>query len=221
MGLIGMVDAMYSNSYESLRKGLPLNNRTLEAFPMMNLNQEIPYDAYRGKIKSLHVLDRDPRWRPKLRSAGEEEQKDVAERLKKMVSPFILRRLKADVLKELPEKVEQIVYVQMEPEQKRIYMALASLKAGGTGLNLTGANIVIHFDPWWNVAAQNQATDRAHRIGQKNPVTVYKLIAQSSIEEKITELQEKKRELADQVLDGEGLSAASLTKEELLEILNE
>lgn len=56
---------------------------------------------------------------------------------------------------------------------------------------------MIHFDPWWNMAAQNQATDRAHRIGQKNSVTVYKLIAQSSIEQKITELQEKKRELAD------------------------
>ena len=96
---------------------------------------------------------------------------------------------------------------------------LISLKAGGTGLNLTGASIVIHFDPWWNLAAQNQATDRVHRIGQKNPVMVYKLIAKDSIEEKIIELQEKKKELADQILEGEGLSAASLTKEDLLEIL--
>ncbi len=79
---------------------------------------------------------------------------------------------------------------------------------------------MIHFDPWWNLAVQNQATDRAHRIGQKNPVTVYKLIAGGSIEEKIIELQEKKKELADQILDGEGLSAASLNKESLLEILN-
>ena len=69
-----------------------------------------------------------------------------------------------------------------------------SLKAGGTGLNLTAADIVIHFDPWWNVAVQNQATDRAHRIGQQNVVTVYKLIAKGTIEEKIVSLQEKKKE---------------------------
>lgn len=67
-----------------------------------------------------------------------------------------------------------------------------SLKAGGTGLNLTAADIVIHYDPWWNIAVQNQATDRAYRIGQKNPVTVYKLIAQNTIEENILKLQEKK-----------------------------
>ena len=67
---------------------------------------------------------------------------------------------------------------------------LISLKAGGTGLNLTAADMVIHFDPWWNLAVQNQATDRAHRIGQKNVVTVYKLIAQDTIEDKILELQE-------------------------------
>ena len=74
-----------------------------------------------------------------------------------------------------------------------------SLKAGGTGLNLTAADIVIHFDPWWNVAVQNQATDRAHRIGQQNVVTVYKLIAKGTIEEKIVSLQEKKKELADKI----------------------
>ena len=78
-----------------------------------------------------------------------------------------------------------------------------SLKAGGTGLNLTAADIVIHFDPWWNVAVQNQATDRAHRIGQQNVVTVYKLIAKGTIEEKIVSLQEKKKELADKILGGE------------------
>ena len=96
---------------------------------------------------------------------------------------------------------------------------LISLKAGGTGLNLTAANIVIHFDPWWNLAAQNQATDRAHRIGQKNEVTVLRLIAQGTIEEKIVELQEKKQELAGKILAGEAVSNAALTKEELLEIL--
>ena len=78
---------------------------------------------------------------------------------------------------------------------------------------------MIHFDPWWNLAAQNQATDRAHRIGQKNEVTVLRLIAQGTIEEKIVELQEKKQELAGKVLAGEAVSNAALTKEELLEIL--
>lgn len=66
---------------------------------------------------------------------------------------------------------------------------LISLKAGGTGLNLTAADIVIHYDPWWNVAAQNQATDRAYRIGQEKPVTVYKLILKDTIEENLLKLQ--------------------------------
>ena len=88
-------------------------------------------------------------------------------------------------------------------------------------MNLTAANIVIHFDPWWNLAAQNQATDRAHRIGQKNEVTVLRLIAQGTIEEKIVELQEKKQELAGKILAGEAVSTAALTKEELLEILTD
>lgn len=96
---------------------------------------------------------------------------------------------------------------------------LISLKAGGTGLNLTGADVVIHYDPWWNLAVQNQATDRAHRIGQKNIVTVYKLIAKNSIEEKILEMQEAKRHLADEILSGEMGGLSALTKDELMELL--
>ena len=97
---------------------------------------------------------------------------------------------------------------------------LISLKAGGTGLNLVGADIVIHYDPWWNFAAQNQATDRAHRIGQKNKVTVYRLIAKGTIEEKIVKLQESKKDLADRVLNfEEGISLANISKGELLELL--
>ena len=97
---------------------------------------------------------------------------------------------------------------------------LISLKAGGTGLNLVGADIVIHYDPWWNFAAQNQATDRAHRIGQKNNVTVYRLIAKGTIEERIVKLQESKKDLADKVLNFEaGVSLANISKEELLELL--
>ena len=94
-----------------------------------------------------------------------------------------------------------------------------SLKAGGTGLNLTAADIVIHYDPWWNVAVQNQATDRAHRIGQKNVVTVYKLVSQGTIEEKIIDIQEKKKKLAEQVLEGEGMDSVVFTKEEIMELL--
>jgi SNF2 family DNA or RNA helicase len=77
---------------------------------------------------------------------------------------------------------------------------LISLKAGGVGLNLTAADTVIHFDPWWNPAVENQATDRAHRLGQDKPVFVYKLIVSGSIEEKILALQERKAELAAGIL---------------------
>lgn len=94
-----------------------------------------------------------------------------------------------------------------------------SLKAGGTGLNLTAADMVIHYDPWWNVAVQNQATDRAHRIGQQNVVTVYKLIAKDTIEENIMKLQDKKKELAEELLGGDELKTPNFTKEELLEFL--
>lgn len=98
---------------------------------------------------------------------------------------------------------------------------MISLKAGGTGLNLTGADIVIHFEPWWNVAAMNQATDRAHRIGQVRPVSVFNLIAQNTIEERVQELQESKRELAEGILSGETGVFNRLSREELLELLSD
>ena len=94
-----------------------------------------------------------------------------------------------------------------------------SLKAGGTGLNLTAADIVIHYDPWWNTAVQDQATDRAHRIGQENIVNVYRLVAKGTIEENIIRLQEKKQQLADSILSGEGMSSGTFDKEDLLELL--
>lgn len=269
----------------------------------------------------------------------ESEDENTLLRLRRMITPFILRRLKKDVLKDLPDKMEEVVYARMEEEQQELYTAnvqkirmmldkqteqefrekklqllseltrlreiccnpllvyenyrgsaakvevcmelihnaiegghkillfsqftsmlellvkraqqenissyvltgqtpkeqrmqmveafnqddvsvfFISLKAGGTGLNLTSADIVIHFDPWWNLAAQNQATDRTHRIGQKNMVTVYKLIAKGTIEEKIVKLQEMKQELADQVLGGENMDNPAFSKEELLELL--
>ena len=267
------------------------------------------------------------------------ESKEAMERLKRMIQPFVLRRLNKDVLTDLPVKLEEVVYANLEGEQKELYTAhvgrfklflenqsetelktaklfvlseltklrqlccnpailyedykaesaklelcietiktaaegghkvlvfsqftsnfelleqrleeeqlawyrltgstkkeerialveqfnqnqvpvfLISLKAGGTGLNLTAADIVIHYDPWWNLAVQNQATDRAHRIGQKHVVTVYKLIMKDTIEEKIVALQEKKSDLAEQILSGEGMSEIGFSKEELLDLL--
>lgn len=97
---------------------------------------------------------------------------------------------------------------------------LISLKAGGTGLNLTEADMVIHLDPWWNPAVEDQASDRAHRMGQTKPVTVYRLVAEDSIEQKIIRLHEEKRELADKLLDGESSSKA-LSPEVLLGLLGD
>ncbi len=268
-----------------------------------------------------------------------EQNSEAMDRLKRMVAPFILRRRKIDVLNDLPEKIEEVYYAQLEGEQKELYEArkerlrrmlakeneadfrkdkikiLAeltrlrqtccapslvyedykgnsakedlcidliqnaiagghkillfsqfktmleklnhileenniryyflsgetpkekraemvelfqkddvpvfsiSLKAGGTGLNLTAADVVIHYDPWWNIAAENQASDRTHRIGQKNPVTVYKLIVENTIEQKILDLQNMKSALADELLSAEGISSSTLSKEQLLEIL--
>ena len=100
-------------------------------------------------------------------------------------------------------------------------MFLISLKAGNTGLNLVGASVVIHADPWWNAAAQNQATDRAHRIGQTHDVNVYQIVAQDTIEERILRLQKEKSELAKQFTDGTaGGGVGSLTKDELLGLLS-
>ena len=99
-------------------------------------------------------------------------------------------------------------------------MFLVSLKAGGTGLNLTGASVVIHADPWWNSAAEDQATDRAHRIGQTKDVMVYKVIAKDSIEERILALQETKSDLAGKLINSEGLSLSSLSRDELVSLLS-
>ncbi len=97
---------------------------------------------------------------------------------------------------------------------------LISLKAGGTGLNLTAADYVIHMDPWWNPAVEDQASDRAHRIGQQRPVTVYRLVTRGTIEEQIVRLHEEKRDLADSLLSGTDISAR-LTTDELLHLLRQ
>ena len=95
---------------------------------------------------------------------------------------------------------------------------LISLKAGGTGLNLTGADMVIHYDQWWNPAVEDQATDRAYRIGQKNNVQVIKLITKDTIEEKIFALQNKKKALIDQMIQPGQQFISSLSEEEIKEL---
>ena len=85
-------------------------------------------------------------------------------------------------------------------KDEEIKVFIISLKAGGTGLNLVGADTVIHLDPWWNVSAENQASDRAHRIGQQKTVHIYKLICEDSVEQKVLELQLLKKELSDKVI---------------------
>ena len=113
---------------------------------------------------------------------------------------------------------ERIDLVDKFNSSQEYKVFLISLKAGGTGLNLTGADMVIHFDPWWNSSAENQATDRAYRIGQKNNVQVYKLITSNSIEEKIYELQQKKTELIDNMLSTKTSFINRFTKEEIMNL---
>lgn len=113
---------------------------------------------------------------------------------------------------------ERIQLVDEFNQNEDIKVFLISLKAGGTGLNLIGADMVIHYDPWWNVSSENQATDRAYRIGQKNNVQVYKLITKDSIEEKIYELQQRKEELTDNILNTETTFISKLSKEDIMKL---
>ena len=308
--------------------GTPIENRLSELWSIFDYLMPgflYDYETFRNEIEIPIVRYQD---------------KDALKQLKRMVSPFILRRLKKEVLKDLPEKMEEIRYAKMDAKQQSVYdgqvvymknmlktqtnesfnknrmqmlaelmktrqiccdpglvlenyegesakrqaclelvksaiegehkmlifsqftsmlellekdlnkeniayykitgetpkeermrlvnefndddtpVFLISLKAGGTGLNLTGADVVIHYDPWWNVAVMNQATDRAHRLGQKNVVSVYKLIVKGSIEEKILKLQEAKQDLADQILSGELGNISSLSRDEFIELLS-
>ena len=116
---------------------------------------------------------------------------------------------------------ERIDLVDEFNENPNIKVFLISLKAGGTGLNLTGADMVIHYDPWWNLSTENQATDRAYRIGQKNNVQVYKLITKNSIEEKIYDLQQKKAELIDNMLNTKTSFINKLSKEDIMKLFEE
>lgn len=320
---------LVNSSFRMALTGTPMENRLSELWSIFDYLMPgflYGYMRFRSEIETPIVSDKD---------------EDAMTRLRAMIHPFILRRLKKDVLKELPEKQEEIVTVALSGEQKKLYQAHSqrlkmfledqndedfaqnklqilaeltklrqlccgpelllenykgenakleacielitqaiagghkillfsqftsmldligeelkkakidyyridgsvkkearmemveqfqnpqnqvsvfciSLKAGGTGLNLTAADIVIHYDPWWNKAAQNQATDRAHRIGQKHAINVYQLIAEETIEQKICELQQVKEDLAEEVLSGEGISSTQFNKNEIMNLL--
>ena len=113
------------------------------------------------------------------------------------------------------KRIEMVDYFNNDDSIK---VFLISLKAGGTGLNLTSADVVIHYDPWWNISSENQATDRAYRIGQKNSVQVYKLITSNSIEEKINNMQERKAKLSNDILSTEQTFISKMSKEEILDL---
>ena len=308
--------------------GTPIENRLSELWSIFDFL--IPgylygYDVFRNEFEAPIVKNED---------------QEALERLQRMTAPFILRRMKENVLRDLPEKLEENRYVKFESEQQKLYDAqvlsmkqkiamqdaqefqknkmqvlaelmklrqiccdpglcfenykgesakleacaelvksavegghkillfsqftsmlelvaarlgeegisfytitgatpkekrlqlvksfntdetkvfLISLKAGGVGLNLTGADVVIHYDPWWNLAVQNQATDRAHRIGQTKMVVVYRLIAKGTIEEKIQELQESKRALSEQVIQGDAGQLGGMSKEDFISLLS-
>lgn len=116
---------------------------------------------------------------------------------------------------------ERIKLVNDFNSRNDVSVFLISLKAGGTGLNLTSADMVIHFDPWWNPAIEDQATDRAHRFGQKSNVEVIKLIAKGTIEEKILKLQEDKKEVIGEIMNGDykdGSLLGTLSEDEIKEL---
>ena len=319
---------LVNSSFRLALTGTPIENHLGELWSIMDYLMPgflLGYTAFQ-KTYELPIV-----------SSGDEKMR---ERLRRMVHPFILRRMKKQVLKELPDKMEETIYVSLDPEQKKLYTAnvkklktelnavsntefksgkmqflaqltllrelccdpslmyedykggsakleacmelirqsiagghklllfsqftsmldilcsrldkegmafhridgsvskekrmqmvdsfanddvpvfCISLKAGGTGLNLTAADIVIHYDPWWNKAAQDQATDRTHRIGQTRTVNVYELIAQDTIEERIQKIKESKMQLADDILSGSEISSASFDKDEMLKLLS-
>ena len=134
----------------------------------------------------------------------------IRERLEKLEIPFCYLDGSTKRRQEIVDRFQS---------DSAIPVFLISLKAGGVGLNLSAADTVIHFDPWWNPAVEAQATDRAHRIGQTRVVTAYKLITRHTVEEKILRLQEKKRAAIDAAIDSEEPLMAGLTTEELEELL--
>ncbi|OVE74371.1 hypothetical protein BVX94_00555, partial [bacterium B17] len=115
---------------------------------------------------------------------------------------------------------DRISIVKQFNTQREIPAFLISLKAGGTGLNLTGADMVVHFDPWWNPAVENQATDRAHRIGQKNTVYSIKLISKGTVEEKVLEMQNRKKAVIQATIESDQETFNKMTWDDVQDILS-
>jgi SNF2 family DNA or RNA helicase len=216
--------------YESIR--LAMNKKVREAIDKKGIErcQIVILDA----LLKLRQVCCDPRL-VKLDAAKSVEKSAKLELLKEMVSEMVEegRRILifsqfTSMLKLIEEELTDSVidYVKLTGstkdritpikmfQDKQVPVFLISLKAGGTGINLTAADTVIHYDPWWNPAVEAQATDRAHRIGQTNPVFVYKLITQGTVEEKIIAMQDKKKSLIDALLAGKA-SNAKITRDDL------
>ncbi|MFM1536065.1 DEAD/DEAH box helicase [Helcococcus ovis] len=310
------------SEYKIAFTGTPIENTLLELWSIFDFLMRgylFKYEKFSNLFEKQIVLNNN---------------ENSKQKLKDMVEPFILRRLKSEVLDELPEKIEETYYVEQSEEEKKIYLSnlmmankaisskednnkieilamltklrqicidprllyediinvftkiqatielieksienkekvilfsnftsvldllsqelnkinidyytltgytnkimrkrlvddfqsddtpvfLISLKAGGTGLNLTKASVIIHIDPWWNLSVQNQATDRAYRIGQRNVVQVFNLITKDTIEEKIQKLQLSKKDLSDIFIENSKGSFANMSKEDLLEL---
>ena len=134
----------------------------------------------------------------------------IAERLKRLELEFLY-------LDGATPALERMNLVKKFNDGK-VPLFLISLKAGGTGLNLTGADMVVHFDPWWNPAVEDQATDRAYRLGQRRNVQVIKLITKDTVEEKIYQLQQRKKSLIDQMIRPGENFLSKLTEEEIREL---
>lgn len=316
-----------NSAFRMALTGTPIENYLSELWSIMDYLMP-------GFLFSYHQFQKDYET-----PIAAQKDTEALERLRRMVHPFILRRLKKQVLKELPDKLEEVISVRMDAQQQQLYDAsaeeirqmldrvstdefksdklqflakltglrqiccdpsllyenytgesakleaclelieqaitgghklllfsqftsmldiigrrlseaeieyhridggvskekrmqmvdsfandevpvfLISLKAGGTGLNLTAADIVIHYDPWWNQAAQDQATDRTHRIGQTQTVTVYELIVQGTVEEHIQKIKDAKSQLVEDVLSGGEISSTVLNKEDMLALL--
>lgn len=220
--------------YQSVR--LRMNTKVSEALSAQGLNRShiLVLDA----LLKLRQICCDPRLL-KIKHNVEESAKLKA--LLAMLSEMIVEGRKILLFSQFTEMLDlikimcdehKIPYVMLTGSTKdrdtpvqrfqngEVPLFLISLKAGGVGLNLTAADVVIHYDPWWNPAAENQATDRAYRIGQDKPVFVYKFITQNTVEEKIIALQEKKQHLSDAILDNSIKKAASLSEADIADLLS-
>jgi SNF2 family DNA or RNA helicase len=140
--------------------------------------------------------------------------------LKEIETEFVKKKITTLYLDGKTKSQERQKLTQKFNEDSSISVFLISLKAGGTGLNLTGADTVIHFDPWWNPSIENQASDRAYRMGQNKNVQIIKLICKNTIEEKIVELQNRKQNLINDVLNNEEKAISNLTEQELLNLFD-